>query len=227
MTPSTPNNSGSRRGFWAKLVASKFLFVSIVVHLLFGVGATYYVVQRIQAKRKVSFQSGPPSVNPSKRALEHKVSMAQKKKTGGAPPQAKRIVSAGIAKVALPDLPTISSANNVVPGMMAGMGGAGFGAGTGFGAGMGSGMGGGGGGGTGFSFFGFRGVAQSIVFVIDISGSMVQGNKDRNSYDRLEEEVIKVLRTLGPTSRFNLVAFAGEPFLYKEQMVGGLQRRRG
>ena len=72
------------------------------------------IVQRMQAKRKVTFQGGPPSVNPSKRALEHKVSMAQKKKTGGAPPQAKRIVSAGIAKVSLPDLPTIPTASTAL-----------------------------------------------------------------------------------------------------------------
>jgi hypothetical protein len=207
-----------RLGFWAKLVASKFLFVSIVVHLLFGVGATYYIVQRIQAKRKVTFQGGPPSVNPSKRALEHKVSMAQKKKTGGAPPQAKRIVSAGIAKVALPDLPTISSANNVVPGMMAGMGGVGTGTGMGFGAGMGSGMGGGGGGG-GMSFFGFRGGAQSTVFVIDISGSMISGKKDRESYDRLEKETIKAINGLSAASKLNLIVFSRAPYVFSETMV--------
>lgn len=146
-----------RPGVWARIAASKLLFVSIVVHLLFGVGATYFIVQRVQAKRKLTFQGGPPSTNPSKRALEHKVTMAQKKKTGGAPPQAKRIVSAGIAKVSLPDLPTIPTATNVVPGMMSGMGGAGFGTGMGVGSGSGSGMGGGGGGGGGMSFFGFRG----------------------------------------------------------------------
>ena len=48
--------SRPRLGFWAKLLASKFLFVSILVHLLFGAGATYFIVQRIQAKRKVTFQ---------------------------------------------------------------------------------------------------------------------------------------------------------------------------
>ncbi len=155
--PPSQSPAARRLGFWGRLAASKFLFISIVAHLLFGVGATYFIVQRIQSKRKVTFQSGPASANPSKRALEHKVSMAQKKKTGGAPPQAKRIVSTGIAKVSLPDLPTIPTASTVVPGMMAGMGGAGFGAGMGFGSGsgMGSGMGGGVGGG-GMTLFGFR-----------------------------------------------------------------------
>ncbi len=143
-------------------IGSHFLLVSICVHLLFGVGATLYVVQIIQAKRKVTFQNGPPTLNPSTRVLEHKVAMAQKKKAGGAPPQARRIASTGLAKVSLPDMPSIPSATTVVPGMMAGMGGAGFGTGLGFGSGMGSGMGGGGGGG-GFGFFGLRGTGDGLI----------------------------------------------------------------
>ncbi len=55
-------------------------------------------MQRVQAKRKVTFQGGPPAVTASKRALEHKVSMAKKKNTGGAPPQAKRTSARVIAK---------------------------------------------------------------------------------------------------------------------------------
>ncbi len=177
-------------------------------------GATYFIVQRISAKRKVTFQSGPPSINPSNRALEHKVSMAKKKKTGGAPPQAKRIVSAGIAKVSLPDLPSIPTANTVLPGMVTGLGGAGFGTGMGFGSGAGSGMGG------GFSFFGFRSGGKSLVFVIDISGSMVQGKKDRHSYDRLETEVITALTPLAAQAQFNVITFAGQPFVYHSTMLG-------
>ncbi len=109
----------SRRAFWARLFAGKFLLVSIIAHILFGLGATYFIVQRVQAKRKVTFQGGPPAVTASKRALEHKVSLAKKKNTGGAPPQAKRIVSAGIAKVSLPDLPKHSPYRNdqFAPGM--------------------------------------------------------------------------------------------------------------
>ncbi len=144
LAPALPARSRGRRiGFWASIAASKFLFISIIAHVFFGVGATYFIVQSIQAKRKVTFQGGPPSVDPSSHALEHKVSMQKKKKSGGAPPQAKRIVSAGIAKVSLPDLPSIPSATTVVPGMMAGLGGAGFGTGTGIGSGSGGGMGGG------------------------------------------------------------------------------------
>lgn len=220
VTPCTPSPVALWPGFWGRLVASKFLFVSIVMHLIFAVGATYFIVQSITAKRKVTFQGGPPSTNPSRRALEHSVSMA-KKKSGGAPPQAKRIVSAGLAQISLPDMPSIPTANTITSGMMTGFGGAGLGQGFGYGSGMGSGMGGGGGGGgSGFSFFGFRGSAANVVFVIDISGSMVSGNKNRDAYDRLEKEVLTALAALGATTKFNIIAFAGQPFVYAPAMVG-------
>lgn len=153
-TPDQTNSSTKRRNFLAKIFGSNFLLISIIVHLLFGAVATYLIVQRVQAKRKLTFQGGPPSTNPSKRALEHQVSMA-KKKSGGAPPQAKRIVSAGLAKISLPDMPSLPTTNSSVSSTMSGMGGAGFGQGMGFGSGTGGGMGGGGGGG-GMNMFGFH-----------------------------------------------------------------------
>jgi hypothetical protein len=102
--------------------------------------------------------------------------------------------------------------------MMAGMGGAGFGTGLGFGSGMGSGMGGGGGGG-GIGFFGLRMAARNIVLVIDISGSMIQGKKDRTAYDRLEKEAVTAMQGLDLNSRLNIIAFSGEPFVFSENSV--------
>jgi hypothetical protein len=132
-----------RRFHWKTLIASKFLIISIVVHLLGGVGATFYVVQRIQGKRKLTFQGGPPVVNASQRALEHKVTMAKKKASMSAPAQAKRITTTGLAKIALPEMPSMPHATEVLPNRMAGMGGTGTGLGFG-GGGLGSGGGGGG-----------------------------------------------------------------------------------
>src|SRR5207244_9901796 len=61
------------------------------------------LVQRYQANRKLTFKGGPPSPNPSTRALEHKVQMAKKQSTMSAPSLAKRITTTGLAKVALPE----------------------------------------------------------------------------------------------------------------------------
>ena len=147
--------SGERpqRSVWAKVLASKFLLISIGVHLLFGIGATVYVVQQFQANRKLTFKGGPPTTNPSKRAMEHKVSMAKKKNSMSAPAQAKRITTSGLSKMALPEMPALPTATTVTANKMAGMGGVGVGFGPAGGMG-GGGLGGGGGG--SIPFFGFR-----------------------------------------------------------------------
>lgn len=146
MNFASPSAPPPKRRFttWQKILASKFLLISIVVHLLFGAGAAVYVVQRYQAGRKLSFQSGPQAVNPSSRALEHKVSMAKKKNTMSAPAQAKRITTAGLSKIALPEIVTMPNASQVIPNRMGGIGGTGTGVGPGGLGGMGSGGGGGG-----------------------------------------------------------------------------------
>lgn len=140
----------SKRGFWTKLAGSKILVISIILHLLFGAGATLLIVQRIQAKRKLVFQGGPGTPNPSTRALEHKVNMSRKQQTMSAPAQAKRITTTGISKISLPDMPSLPSATELTPGKMGGMGG------TGVGFGPGGGGGGGGGTGKGMTMFGIR-----------------------------------------------------------------------
>ncbi len=154
-----------RKGF-----SGRFLFVSVCVHLLLGVGAVYWVVQKIETKRKLQFGSGPPTANPSKRALEHKVSLQKKKNAGGSPAQARRIAVTGLAaKITLPEMPSVpTTSTQFVAGRMAGMGGAGFGSGLGFGNGSGMGVGGAGAGGLGLTMFGARGGAGLVGSFYDL-----------------------------------------------------------
>ena len=79
-----------KQSFWQRATSSKVLMLSIAIHLVFGAAATYFVVQSIQMKRKMTFEGGPPVVNASKRALEHKVSLGKKKAVMSAPAQAKQ-----------------------------------------------------------------------------------------------------------------------------------------
>jgi hypothetical protein len=99
--------SSSKPRWIAAILGSKFLMISVAVHLLFGVAAAYWVVQRYQANRKLTFKAGPPSPNPSSRALEHKVQMQKKQSTMSAPSIAKRITTTGLSKVALPEMPAM------------------------------------------------------------------------------------------------------------------------
>ncbi len=152
--PPKPAEPKARRG-WKRLGGS-FLLISIGLHLLFLLGAGVYVVQSIQAKRKLTFQGGPPSPNKSQRAIEHKVQLAKQQKNASAPAPPKRVAVAGLAKVTLPDLPALplppmkDASAMKMGGMSAAPGGLGFGTG-----GL-AGSAGGGSSGGGVPLFGFR-----------------------------------------------------------------------
>ena len=200
---------------WSAIFTGKFLIVSIIVHILGGLGATYFVVQSIQAKRKVTFQGPPSAPNPSTRALEHKVSMAKKQQTMSAPAQAKRIAATGLAAITLPEMPNMPTGTEIIPGKMAGMGGTG----VGLGPAGGMGGGGGGGGGAGINFFGLKAKPKSIIFVVDISGSMCMGKKWPDGYPALEAEVEKAIEALPYGTKLSLVMFAGETYPFRRQLI--------
>jgi hypothetical protein len=148
---SVPAPPVKKRGWYWKLFDSKFLFISILVHLLFGAVAAYVVVNRYQAARKLTFKGGPPSPNPSTRALEHKVQMAKKQSTMSAPSMARRITSTAPSKVSLPEMPAMPKLA-APPVKMAGAGGAD----VSFNAGGMTASSGSGAGGAAVPFFGFR-----------------------------------------------------------------------
>ena len=166
---------------WQKIIASKFLVISIVAHLLFGAGAAVLVVQQYQSRTN-SFKGGPGTVNPSSRALEHKISMAKKKNSMSAPAQAKRITTTGISKVALPEIITMPSATQVTPNKMGGIGGLGSGLGVG-------GMGGSGGGAGGFALPPMMNDRCSVT-------SRITAMRANGGDPKAEEAILKGLRWL-------------------------------
>jgi hypothetical protein len=137
---------------WKRMTDRRFLFISVLVHVLFAMVAVYLVVQTITPKRKLTFKGGPPSPNPSQRAMEHQVSMAKKQKTMSAPAPAKRITTTAMSKVALPEMPAMPTMDNSPMSKMAGMTPGGLGMTMGGGGGTGGSSGGGG----GVPFFGLR-----------------------------------------------------------------------
>ena len=122
-----------------------FLVTSVAAHLLFGVAATYLIVQRIQAKSKQTFAGAPAHPAAPSSLVEHKVQMQKKQQMMSAPPQMKRVTTAAPnTRVALPQMPALPSLTSVLtPSAMTGM------SGTGLGLGMTGGGSGGTGGGTG------------------------------------------------------------------------------
>ena len=72
VTPSKP------RPWWKTRL---FLLISVGFHLLFVLGATYFVVSRYSGARKLTFAAGPKSPNPAERALQHRVQLQERTKT--------------------------------------------------------------------------------------------------------------------------------------------------
>ena len=209
------STAAQTRTRWQRLASSKVLIGVILVHMLFGVTAGYIYVARYAGKRKMTFTGGPPTTNPSQRALEHQVAMGKKRNMMSAPAQAKRITTTGLAKVALPDMPAMPALTDVMPARMAGMGGMGMGPGGGGGGGLGS-----GGGGGNVNFFGLRARFRNVVFLVDISGSMVQGlHKNPGTWGRLEGEVENALKGLDPIMRFNIITFASGVDAYRTDLT--------
>ncbi len=204
------------------------LIAVVALHLLFGGVAAIFVVSKYAGARKLTFNAGPKSPNPSERALEHRVQLQKKMESVSAPPAVpRRVLTTGVAKVVLPPMPEIQAAENA-PRAMMGAGGPG----TAFGTSGGGGAGGGGGGtGAAINFFGIRDVSTSVVIMIDVSDSMftrtgdaqypsklVRRGKEQN-FQLVRDEAIKLVQSLTPQTRFGIVRWSGGAYSWKPELV--------
>ena len=202
------------------------LIAVIALHLLFGGVAAIWVVSRYAGARKLTFNAGPKSPNPSERALEHRVQL-QKKMESAPPVVPKRVLTTGMSKVTLPPLPEVKMPESAPHQMMnAGGTGVAFGA-----AGGASGGGGGGGNGTAINFFGIRDLSTSVVIMIDVSDSMfirtgdaaypsklIRHGKEQN-FQVIRDEAIKLVQSLTPQTRFGIVRWSGGAYSWKTELV--------
>lgn len=76
-------------------------------------------------------------------------------------------------------------------------------------------------------FFGIPLETERIIFVLDISGSMVaslrglyQGNPGEPRIDRAKAELIAAIRDLKPTAQFNIIAFSSAVNVFSDRSVG-------
>jgi hypothetical protein len=230
--PKPPRRAaGDGRTIWDRILERRFLFLAIVVHVLLAIGATFWVVSNNAVTRKKFLPPGG-GAEAAKKGAERKVSLGRKQSTMSAPEQAKRVVTnSAFAKVALPEMPEMPTAStDVFANRAIGLGGAG----NAFGA-TGTPGGGGGGGGSGINFFGLRTRAKSIVFLVDVSDSMVmplnrppekgasslekKSEKGPKTYSALEREITRAIRSLDKGMTFSLVCFAGDVEPYKATLV--------
>ncbi len=181
-------------------IVAGVLLVSLGVHLLAGLGAAIWVIARHFEKPEAIFESRrvvtltPKIIDPKMASAEFEAAMSK-------PALDQKIASVREADFALPDVPKLDVQTKVDfdPSLLANSqidaAALGFGAATG-----------GGGGGVGFSFFGVKASGTKIVFLIDISGSMVKANVE--NYLAVEKEVENALNQIQSPATFNVLTFA-------------------
>jgi hypothetical protein len=80
--------------------------------------------------------------------------------------------------------------------------------------------------GSGISFFGMKKAPKAVVFVFDISGSMVVKPKSPKTYQVLEEEIVKSISMLPSDGKFGLVGFSKGAESYKSSLVTSILSER-
>lgn len=207
---------------------SPVLVISVALHLLFAGGAAVWVISRYSTARKLTFQGGPKSPNPSERALQHRVQMEKKNNAQTVPAAVpKRVLTTGLAKVALPPMPEMPKGPESTKPAMTGaasaanlatknsLGGVTLG-GTGSGAPI--------------NFFGIRDTSSSVVIMIDVSDSMFTRTGDaeksklvklgpEQNFQAIRDEAIKLVRGLAPNVRFGIVRWSGGAYPWKPELV--------
>ncbi len=179
--------------------------ISIAVHLLGGIGAAVWIVAQYFQEPQAVFESRKIVAIPPK-IIDPKLASAEFEAAMSKPTMDLKMMSLRETEFALPDVPMAPAEDTTEFDPSALIESQVDASAIGFGAGAGS---GGGGSGSGFSFFGVSSSGSRIVFVLDISGSMVGSKNGIEGYIEMENEVEKALRQLQSPTEFNIIVFGG------------------
>jgi len=103
---------------WFAYFGANTLALSILLHILFAIGAAYLVVEHFAPKHINFHATEPPSAHTE---VEHKVQLAKRNNVESAPPDLKRIVTRDVSAITLPDPPDIPTTDEASPSPMAGV----------------------------------------------------------------------------------------------------------
>jgi len=198
-----PKPKRSRLFRWSR----NALITSVLVHLLFAVGAAFIVAIRSFNKPVAEFVQPPPPPRPrlEPRKLEMRVKMKNLQKSSSRPKLQPRMLAQTPSDIALPEIPIKQRTKTKVQRNSATLGAAGVG--QGIGGGFGTGLGG------GASFFGLKGIGSTIVFVVDLSASMSE-----KQLNLLKKELAKSIRSLPQGVHFQIICFAGPVWFFGDKV---------
>ncbi|MEM6600864.1 MAG: hypothetical protein AAF649_05710 [Verrucomicrobiota bacterium] len=184
------------------------IMVSIVIHVLGGVGAAIYIVAKYLQPPEATFVARKMVTIPPK-ILDPKMAAAEFEAAAPKPQLDQKIASLRATDFALPDIPMMpvddlveftpsTQITSSVTGLTEGLG-----------AGEGAGGSGGGGEGDGMNFFGLQTRGRSVLIIFDISFSVLnKANQAGISIDRIREETLQLIDQLSINTTFTLFQFS-------------------
>lgn len=202
-----------KKNLYVRLTSSVPLVVTVIIHVVFILGAGAIVVQQASSEKKRTFEASNLSESSAVQQVEHRLQVARRGgASGGAqsPVSANRIVSSAAGGLALPEMPDLPSMG---AGGFGGFGGMGSGVGLGAGTGMATSLGGGTGlGGRGFMSLNFLGSTtqnvSKVIFVVDTSIDIMEPRKGGfQAFTIIREEIMRLVGRLPPTAQFNVILF--------------------
>lgn len=195
------------------------IVISAGAHVLVGAVVASWKIYRYSQPPEATFSSPPPATRIPPANQEFRVQMQQLQQQSARPPsqtadQVESLLSQSLDRLDGPSGGAFgTSALNGTPVI----------AGAGAGRGLGRLAGGGGNLGIGVSavdFFGIKKQGERVVFIVDGGASMVEPERgDLPGYDRVKQELIKMIDGLSPGTFFNIIVFGRDIDLYAPRMV--------
>jgi len=204
-----------------RTMISSIIIGSIVVHaialVLFGLWTVAQHFRRPEARFEMKKVIKIPPKSP-----EHKMNVAQHEAMAPKPVFNDKLISTRPVEFALPDLPQVNmdqmlplDPSELISDQVSGLVGS-----AALGSGLGSGFGGGGGTGSGMSFFGVKADGDRILLLFDVSSSVVnKANAAGIPLERIQEETLKLIKTLPITSQFSMIQFTGNYMPFTDELV--------
>ncbi len=186
------------------------IIVSVVIHVLGGVGAAIYIVAKYLQPPEATFVAKKMVTIPPK-ILDPKLAAAEFQAAAPKPQLDQKIASLRATDFALPDIPMMpvddlveftpsTQITTSVTGMTGGLGDGGGGGGSG---------GGGSGDGDGMNFFGLESKGRSVLIIFDISQSVLNKAEAAGiSIDMIRQETLKLIDQLSINTTFTLFQFS-------------------
>ncbi|MEM6883676.1 MAG: hypothetical protein AAF571_01495 [Verrucomicrobiota bacterium] len=196
-------SKGSRRNIIVSVI-----MVSVIIHVLGGVGAAIYIVAKYLQPPEATFVTKKMVTIPPK-IIDPKLAAAEFEAAAPKPQLDQKIASLRATDFALPDIPMMpvddlveftpsTQITSSVTGLTGGLGAGGGGGGSG-----------GGGEGDGMSFFGLQTKGRSVLIIFDISQSVLnKAEKAGVSIDRIREETLQLIDQLSINTTFTLYQFS-------------------